>query len=368
MTGAGRTGAEAPRIGEPAVDLVPRLGSGEWFHAVGDVASSIGTDRFHQKLVELLGVAIPHSASWIIRYSRVAPPDVIYTANVPADVVEFYAERCAPLDPFSAHWRLHEEPGVRTLASFKAGPRSAIDPRPYSALFKAAAGVEDELGMFFSTVGHSSLGMFLEREKGRFKEAEVSRAKLVFPVLDGFHKAHLGRLFDRLRFAGDATENELVSRPTLVRDRFGLEIFSNRGWREAASADPSILTAVDEAADQRAIRLDAQTLKIERFDQYFPLAPSGTMFVLIPNGESDPSDPEQPAPGSDAAAFGERLTARERDIFNLLLSGKTTGWIAQTLNISKGTIKNYKLRIYRKAGVTSERELFQSFGGGSKPI
>jgi len=39
------------------------------------------------------------------------------------------------------------------------------------------------------------------------------------------------------------------------------------------------------------------------------------------------------------------------------MKGQATGQIAQALGISKGTIKNCKLRIYRKALVSSERDL-----------
>ncbi|WP_020181417.1 helix-turn-helix transcriptional regulator [Methylopila sp. M107] len=329
-----------------------------WFRLVGEVASSIGTDGFHQKLVELFGATIPHSASWIIRYSRVAPPDVIYTANVPRDVVDFYVAECAPLDPFSAHWRLNEEPGVRTLASFAPKAGAAIDPRPYSRLFKPAAEIEDELGMFFSTVGHSSLGLFLERVEGRFTAAEVRQAKLVFPVLDGFHKTHIGRIFDRLRFAGDANESELVSRPTLVRDRTGLEIFANASWRDAVAADPSIGEAVASVVDERAVQLADHTLKVERFDQYFPLAPSGTMFVLTERADAPVS----------AALGPELLTRKEREIFDLVMAGSTTGSIAQALSISKGMVKKYRLQIYRKTGVASERALVQKFSGLSPGV
>lgn len=337
--------AEAPR--EPI-----RLGQAEWFRRVGGVASSIGTDRFHQLLVELYGSTIPHSASWIIRYSRAAPPDVIYTWNVPRDVVDFYVANCSALDPFSAHWKRYEEPGVRTLAGFSAKD-AGVDHQPYSRLFKAAAKISDELGIFFSTVGHSSLGMFLEREKGRFTEAEIERARRVFPVLDGFHKTHLGRIFDRLRYAGDANESPLVSRPTLVQDRVGLEIFATASWREAVAADPSIAEAVAGAREETTIRLETATLKIERFDEYFPLAPSGRMFVLAPPSDAAPED----RPSVDIG-----LTTREREIFDLMMAGAASGSIAQALGISKGTVKNNRLRIYRKAGVASDRALVQKFG------
>lgn len=333
-----------------------------WFRLVGEAAAAIGTDGFHQKLVELFGSTIAHEASWIIRYSRVAPPDVIHTANVPDDVVDFYAAHCAAVDPFSAHWKLREEPGVRTLAGFRRSRDAEIDPQPYNRLYLAAADVEDELGVFFSTVGHSSLGLFLVRARGRFTAAEVRRAEFAFPVLDGFHKAHIGRIFDRLRVAGDANESELVSRPTLVQDRFGLEIFASPSWREALAGEPDLAEALAEAGDQRSVQFAGYTIKVERFDRYFPLAPSGTMFVLIPRGDGAPGDPPPRVADPVAPDPDMQLTAREKQVFDLLMAGETTGCIAQKLKISKGTVKNNRLRIYRKADVTSDRALVQKFG------
>jgi len=343
--------AARPRPMSPEPPALIRPGQAEWFRRLGEVSLSIGTDGFHARLVELFGSTVGHSASWIIRYSRGAPPDVIHTWNVPDHVVDYYVSHCSAIDPFSAHWKRHEEPGVRTLAGFKATPGAAIDPRPYSKLFKAAAKVSDELGMFVSSVGHSSLGMFLERETGRFTAAEIERARLVFPVLDGLHKTHVGRIFDRLRVSGGPSASELLVRPTLVQDRVGLEIFATPSWRDAVSADPLIAAAVAGAGDERSIELADVTLRIERFDEYFPLAPSGRMFVLAPR------DPSGARPDLD-------LTARERAIFDLVMAGETTGAIAQALAISKGTVKNNKLRIYRKAGVASERALVQRFARG----
>ncbi|NVN09892.1 helix-turn-helix transcriptional regulator [Nguyenibacter vanlangensis] len=59
-------------------------------------------------------------------------------------------------------------------------------------------------------------------------------------------------------------------------------------------------------------------------------------------------------PWSDLAT---RLTPREQDLIALIMRGRNTGEIAQALQISKGTVKNYRLRLYRKANVTSERAL-----------
>ena len=62
-----------------------------------------------------------------------------------------------------------------------------------------------------------------------------------------------------------------------------------------------------------------------------------------------------------AADILTALTPRERDILTLTMKGQATGDIAQILKISKGTIKNCKIRIYRKVDVTSERDLIKKF-------
>ena len=50
------------------------------------------------------------------------------------------------------------------------------------------------------------------------------------------------------------------------------------------------------------------------------------------------------------------------------MNGRTTGQIAQTLKISKGVIKNYKQRIYRKVNVDSERALVRKFSPSLRGI
>jgi DNA-binding CsgD family transcriptional regulator len=57
------------------------------------------------------------------------------------------------------------------------------------------------------------------------------------------------------------------------------------------------------------------------------------------------------------------LTRRERDIITLILSGQPNLRIASELNISRGTVKNHRRRIYRKFSIASERELFVIFLG-----
>ncbi len=70
----------------------------------------------------------------------------------------------------------------------------------------------------------------------------------------------------------------------------------------------------------------------------------------------------KPQEGSGARGLaplweGDLLTGREKDILEQLITGKSNGEIAQTLNISQNTVKNHVARIFDKLGVSSRAEL-----------
>lgn len=342
----------APSFSVPARYRAVRLNSPEWFEHVGQVARVIGSDRFHRELVELFGAAISHDASWIIRYSRVAPPDVLYTKNVASDVVAYYTNVYASVDPFSRYWRDNGNPGVLMLNDVRSSGQ-AWDL--YHQVFQTLASISDEIGIFFSTVGHCCFGLFLERESGRFSSHDIERAKLIFPMLEGFHRSHLGALFNNLRNPRGPQVQGFITRPTLIKDRFGVDVFSNDAWREAGARTPALAEVVEElraATGSQTRSLPPFIVKVEVFDRDFPLAPGGRMYVLDTPAPQVVEDPDRLL--DDALKV---FTPREREIVLLLMNGETTGGIAQKLNLSKGTIKNCRLRMYRKTGVSSERAL-----------
>ena len=201
-----------------------RFNEEEWFRRLGQLAKSIGTDHFHRELIDVFGAGIRHEASWIIRYSRVAPPDVLYTRNVSDETVRIYNTQCSEIDPFSQHWKNRGSAGVLTLSQLNS---SSIESVIYSKIFLPAANVSDEMGMFFPTVGHCCFGLFLERERGHFSKADVQRAELIFPALEGYHRAHLERLFNDLRYPNATEVKGFIKRPTIIQDRFGVEVYSN---------------------------------------------------------------------------------------------------------------------------------------------
>lgn len=336
---------------------VTRLTDEGWFRRTGNVAMSIGRDTFHRELIDLFGSTIRHSSSWIMRYSRFAPPDVLYTQNVPDDIVRLYNRECFSIDPFSNHWKTRGTPGVLTLSSLKA---ENVEFIIYSRIFGGAANISDEMAMFFTTVGHCCLALFLVRENGTFSPADKKRAELIFPALDGYHHAHLSWLFNGLRYTDSAEMEGFIKRPTLIQDRFQERVYANDSWTRAAAADPEIDEIVRASSTNNVAKkydVNDFVLRSEALDRYFPLAPGGRIFVLEPRSVAK----NETIHADQVAAALDNFTRREREILALIMSGQSTGQIAQKLQISKGTIKNCRLRIYRKADVTSERALVNKF-------
>ena len=131
-------------------------------------------------------------------------------------------------------------------------------------------------------------------------------------------------------------------------------------WNEAVSTDPTIDEIVHAASTDNATQkydLDDFILRSEALDRYFPLAPGGRIFVLEPRFFAR----DRSAHVDQVATALDNFTRREREVLALIMTGQSTGQIAQKLQISKGTIKNCRLRIYRKADVTSERALVNKF-------
>ncbi|CAA2138862.1 helix-turn-helix transcriptional regulator [Methylobacterium bullatum] len=342
---------------EPTRSGPDPLATAEWYSRLGDVAASIGTEHFHRNLLSLFALCVKSDSGWIIRYSRVAPPDVLYTTGVPSEIVEFYNKKCLRIDPFSLYWKNGGKPGILTLSEIgNSSPESIL----YGKIFRPAANISDELGMFFSTVGHCCFGLFLERERGVFSQEDIRRAKLVFPALEGCHRSHLGHLFSNLRYTDGTQAEGLLNRPTLIRDRHDVEVFANESWKRAVQSDASILPMLETLAPSDAIRTvhaRDHVITSEVFDRDFALAPGGRIFMLGPK----PAPQDESVGYRAAAEVLVALTPRERDILTLTMKGQATGQIAQSLGIGKGTVKNCKIRIYRKAEVTSERDLIKKF-------
>ena len=82
-----------------------------------------------------------------------------------------------------------------------------------------------------------------------------------------------------------------------------------------------------------------------------PEGPQGVAAGVAPEG-----DPREGA-ASRRQTTRTTLSAREREVLDLIVDGKTNGEIAGLLSISQNTVKNHVARIFDKYNVNTRTEL-----------
>ena len=75
-----------------------------------------------------------------------------------------------------------------------------------------------------------------------------------------------------------------------------------------------------------------------------------------------PSDDAASSAGFDESAYGAvahllDFSPREREVFLLMVQGRSRSYIAKNLFVSEETVKTHVSRLYKKAGVHSKQEL-----------
>ncbi|MES1203351.1 MAG: response regulator transcription factor [Pseudomonadota bacterium] len=78
---------------------------------------------------------------------------------------------------------------------------------------------------------------------------------------------------------------------------------------------------------------------------------AGNIYVPPALGKREPGAPLESAPPNS-----EKLTARQKEVLNELLKGRSSKEIARTLEIAEGTVKIHLAAIYRAVGVRTRAE------------
>ena len=138
-----------------------------------------------------------------------------------------------------------------------------------------------------------------------------------------------------------------------LRDTSGIALV--RDMRRRKVAQPILMLSMFDRADlvSEALRAgasgyltkDATTTELERAiatvlrgDEFVPARIAASLERTTPTAVS-------------------QLSSREREVFELLICGRSNGEIASALFISEKTVETHRTRIYRKLGVTSLAEL-----------
>ena len=184
-----------------------------------------GTDHFHRELIDVFGAGIRHEASWIIRYSRVAPPMFCIRAMCLTKTVQIYNTQCSEIDPFSRHWKNRGSAGVLTLSQLNSSTHRIRDIQQNISSRRPMSPTKWEC--FFRPSDTAASACSLSAKGGIFPRRMCSAPSSSFRLSEGYHRAHLERLFNDLRYT-NATEVKglLIERPTMIPGvRFGVEVY-----------------------------------------------------------------------------------------------------------------------------------------------
>ncbi|MET0314553.1 MAG: LuxR C-terminal-related transcriptional regulator [Hansschlegelia sp.] len=320
--------------------------------ALGGVAREIGEPDFHLRLFDLIGALLPHESGWIVRYSSKTEPDVLHTKEIGSDVVDYYlGAKPSAGDPYLRSWRKNAAARVETM---DVALPLAPDRNWYFSYFMKPIQFVDEIGLFLPASDSSCMSLFFERRTERFTDDDIARLTQFFPTILEFHLSHMRSLLRNMSaiVGGCRSMEDSVA---AVFDRQGVLVSATQKWREAERDDPS-MSGLRHSASLAEIRdaIDRSSLPLNVVDlaDMNPIAPRGLLVHLVDDAEFAARSADR-----DASTVVDRLTPRERDIMALTLEGMSTGTIAQRLGIAKGSIKNVRLRMYRKLGVASEREM-----------
>jgi DNA-binding CsgD family transcriptional regulator len=147
--------------------------------ALASAIDSIGADEHVDRLVDLIASLVVHDRVTVVRYSVTEKPEFISHRNYSDAMIARYLETYYRFDPFYAQWREHQKPGVVRLAG---APRE-----PYIAEFLGQSAISDEVGVLIADGPGWCLGIFLDRNLGRFSAADVRRLDSRFPVFAALH-------------------------------------------------------------------------------------------------------------------------------------------------------------------------------------
>jgi len=334
---------EVPLWSLGGMDPPRRSENAKLWAAIGAASAAIGGDSFYDRLLDVLGALVETDVLSLMRYSSFGVPDLIIPREIRAELAVPYSCDLYAFDPFHHYWQTVARPAVKSLR--RLAP-AGMWKSQYALEFLHEAHISDEIAVFLPPLGGASPTLILDRADGRFTLAELARVERVFPLLAGLHDAHLNAIVGRGKIA--------TEKPLRLIDRSGKELAANLAWKkliaEAGSGLRDAVAKLDVPGGAQIALPDGRILIRSS------LAPD---FGAAPGGSCDQVEvPALSRTRTESASWLAPLTPREREIVTLTLEGHPIAGIAKRLGVSRGTIKNHRLRLYQKLDITTERELF----------
>jgi len=328
-------------------------GGASVFVGLARATKAVGTPEFYEMAASCVADMLGSDRYLVIRYGRYSKPEFLVNTAMTPQAVDDYLASFYRIDPLLRMVRTNVTQQVMTFDQLR---RSGADTLFYDELYRSAR-ILDELVLLLPTVGGVWTAICVDRSKTLFSQAEIGRARQIFPVIEQLHALHV----DRCVFGWNGGYLDDSQIAFMMMDSENNPAFRNVLWQTKVDADreATIRDLSTARADGMEALDDGLLVHWETLDGQNVVAPGGKAYLL-----------EEPSPGYvDLAArdlveqFAIRysLTPRESEIVEYLLQGHPPSLIATTMGVSVGTIRNHKHRLYNKLDITTERELFCMF-------
>ncbi len=318
---------------------------------LGASARAIGRADFYSALLRVLSHGVPWESRAVVRYSLYAPPEYLSEEGLDPELLAVYLRGYYRVDPYYRLFRQNPRSGVISLTRHLKGR----DESPYVMIYASLANWSDELAVMLPGHGGTAIGLFWETSRQPFGDEEIAALEKMYPLVAGLHEAHVDRLMDHV---GSNPQSDGIDQAHAVIDQGGQRVIASESWPgEDAKLEKDIGTMITRGGGDYQCR-NGGLLHGEKLAADFALAPGGWLVIYEAGGPA-------PEPVSlDQAVNGFRngdLTPREREIVGLIVSGLSNAQIASEMKIEVGSVKNHRGRLYKKLGVSGERDLFKMF-------
>ncbi|MEM8837643.1 MAG: helix-turn-helix transcriptional regulator [Pseudomonadota bacterium] len=323
------------------------------FDGLADIAGAVGTSEFYERAVSLVASMLSCDRYLVIRYARFSKPEFLINTSMTQEAVDDYFSSYFRIDPLLGMVRNRVDQRVLTFAELK---KKGSDTFFYDQLLRSAE-IFDEIVVMLPTVGGVWTALCIDRNNKHFTKAEVNKVREIVPLLERLHDLHV----EHCVFSWEKSYLNDSSISFMMVDSEGNPTVRNGQWENRITPEcETTILGLSQRKPQGVESLESgHIVHWETVDHQNAVAPNGKVYLI-----------EDPAPGYmdltaddivEKFAKNYGLTPRETEITGLILQGKPPSLIAKTMDLSVGTVRNHKHRLYYKLDITTERELFCMF-------
>jgi DNA-binding CsgD family transcriptional regulator len=156
----------------------------DFWQSLAEAIAATGSEDHVDRLIDVIGGLVAHDLVTVTRYSATRKPEFVKHRRFSDEMVRSYLENYYVYDPFYARWRERRQLGIVPL---KHLADEDLKRGKYIAEFLAQSEICDEVGILLEDGGDWCLGIFLDRTRQPFKDAEITLLTQRLPVFAALH-------------------------------------------------------------------------------------------------------------------------------------------------------------------------------------